>query len=297
MSTERPNFSFDWKKYYDIASSRVGGDPEGTLWKSTYIWQMVLTEMHIKELGMKNVFGPVSDIPDINRVLNNQQINPKKELALIEVIGMPGAGKDTAIQHIKDLGYKDVVTSPEEGYAWINQESPFKSLSMRHYQAYGGEEMETDEVIEKLANGRDVASGVGLVNRSNQDNFLAFGYSFFLAGYMSLRDLLTSQRMFHFFQYSQKMYGSNSVDSIDNLTKGIIVCMIKPEVTLTRIPRRGRILCEEFLSLLYLQYLRMISRLRAGHWQNLAVLDMSGTVEENNGLFDSTFRAMVKTRQ
>jgi hypothetical protein len=70
--------------------------------------------------------------------------------------------------------------------------------------------------------------------------------------------------------------------------------MIRPDTSLERKPGRGRILNKDFLNILYSQYLRMISRLSTMGQRNLAVLDMSGTGEENTKLFQRTIEEIVK---
>ena len=182
---ERSSLSLNWKKYHDIAKQRIGKDPHNSLWDNIYAWQITFTELELRNLGVKHDISP-ENIPNINKIHNLDPIDPKKELGLVEIIGMPGAGKDTLINAVSTQNLENVVCAKEEGYWWSHKESPLTSLNKRHFQAYGGTDMEIDEVVDKLSFRSEKPIGIGILNRSIRDNFLAFGYSFFLSGFISI---------------------------------------------------------------------------------------------------------------
>ena len=294
---ERFKYSDVWKRFYQLATDRVGGDPEGTLWQEVYEIQTTLTEIELSNLGV-NCETPIDKIPFINKIQNPGPIDPEKELGIVEIVGMPGAGKDTMINIFREHNFPNVECAPEEGYWWDKQIAPFVELRKRNLRAYAGTDMEIDEILDRFKD-RDKNVGVGILNRSIQDNFLAFGYSFFLSGYISLGDLLLSQKFFHFYQHVPRDVGDGKTMSLDDLTVATVVCMIDPETTLNRISatRQGRILNKDFLSLLYSQYLRMIARLTEMQWKNLVVLDMRGTKKQNEILFESVMHAIIKLKK
>lgn len=293
--TERFERFGNWEDYLTMARKNIGEVAPSQLWWQVYRSQVVFTELELRRLGV-SYDTPPSAIPDINTVQNLDPVRIKTELGLIEIIGMPGAGKDTVIAEVEKQGIPNIACAPEEGYWWAHKESPFTKLRERHFQVYGGTDMEIDEVIDKLSFSKEEPTGAALLNRTIPDNFLAFGYSFFLSGNLGVKDLLLSQKMFHYFQYSPTKKVGDNLECLENITAATFIFMIRPEVTLERIPRRGRILETNFLNLLYSQYLRMISRLRTTEQRNLVVLDMSGTKEESLKLFNDAFNQVVDNK-
>lgn len=285
----------NWEKYFNTAKRNLGPIKPHPLWQQAYAWQTTFTEIELRNLGVHSDIHP-SKIPYVNSVQNRKQIDPINELGIIEVIGMPGGGKDTIINDISKQEFLNVLCALEEGYFWSKKESPLTELRSRHLQVYGGTDMEIDEVIDKLSFNRQQPNGIAVLNRSFTDNFWAFGYSFFLNGYIGLEDLLTSQKVFHHLQYSPTKLVGTKLKSIEDITAATFVLMIEPELSLERKKSKGtgRVLEKNFLQLLYIQYLRMISRLMAIKQRNLVVLDMSGTLTENISLFNQLFREVVK---
>lgn len=265
------------------------------VWKETQFNQALLTDLELKSLGITDSTEP-KDIPGVNTVQNLEPINPRNELGLIEIIGPPGGGKDTLIRLIENKQYPYVNCTPEEGYFWTHKDAPFENIRERHFRAYGGTEMEIDDAISRMTQTKTKPTGAILLNRSFRDNFWAFGYSFFLAGHIGIKDLLLSQKFFHFFQYSPTIKIGDDFTSVENLTAATFVLMPKIEQSLERKKSKGtgRILNLDFLTLLYTQYLRMISRLTTMKVRNLAILDMSGPLDQSISLFEEAFNKVVK---
>ena len=290
---ERFKHFSDWDHYLSMAQKNIDSNLINELWQKVYARHVVFTEIELKNLGV-SYNSPLSDIPEINKVQNVKQIDPKRELVLIEIIGMPAAGKDTMILDVEKQKIPNVVCTPQEGYYSSQKEFPFPDLRTRHFQVYGGTDMEADDIIDSLTFYNQKPTGAVLLNRTIPDNFLAFGYTLFLGGYIGVNDLVQSQRMFHFFQYSPTRKVGNKYECLDNLTAATMIFMVRPEVSLERRSKRGRILNTDFLNLLYSQYLRMTSRLKTMNQRNLVVLDMSGTINENRELFQKTLETIVK---
>ena len=279
----------DWdQKYFPVARENIGNESELPLWKSVYSWQAVFTELELRSLGAMCDVKPC-EIPDVGKIHNLSPINLRTDIGIVDVIGMPGAGKDLMIEKFNALHYPKVLCAPEEGYFWTRGESPLSELRQRHIQVYGGIDMEIDELVDKIVGKNKSGTGLGVLNRSISDNFLAFAYSFFLSGHIGIADLIMSQKFFHYFQYSPTIRLGDGMTSVEDLTKATIILMVDPTTSIQRKDRTGRIMNEEFLSLLYSQYLRMISRFRESSQSNLIVLNMMGTINDN---FDS-FRNVI----
>lgn len=276
------------QKYFPVAKENIGSESELALWKSVYSWQTVFTELELRNLGARCDVKPC-EIPYVGKIHNLSPINLRTDVGIVDVIGMPGAGKDLMIEKLNSLHYPKVLCAPEEGYFWTRGESPLTELRQRHIQVYGGTDMEIDELVDKIGGHDKRGTGVGVLNRSIGDNFMAFAYSFFLAGHIGIADLIMSQKFFHYFQYSPTIRLGDGMTSVEGLTKATIVLMVDPTTSIKRKNRTGRIMNQEFLSLLYSQYLRMISRLRESSQSNLVVLNMMGSVDDN---FDS-FRSVI----
>lgn len=279
-------------KYFPTAKENIGKESDLALWKSVYSWQAVFTELDLRNLGTICDVDP-RDIPDVGKIHNLSPINLSTDVGIVDVIGMPGAGKDLMIEKLNALHYPKVLCAPEEGYFWTRGESPLTELRQRHLQVYGGTDMEIDELVDKISGQDKNGTGMGMLNRSISDNFLAFAYSFFLSGHIGIADLIMSQKFFHYFQYSPTIRLGAGMTSVDDLTKATIVLMIDPSTSIQRKDRTGRIMNEEFLSLLYSQYLRMVARLRELSQSNLVVLNMMGTVDDNFNSFRSVIDQII----
>jgi hypothetical protein len=277
-------------EYFPDAVEQLGDEALTPAWRHAYTWQITLSELALRHLDVSRDTDPAL-VPNVGEILNPKPLE-SGEIGLINVIGMPGAGKDTMIGLYSKLEKKRVLCAPEEGYFWSKEFDPeMKELRKRHLRAYGGTDMEIDEMIDRLGGLSFGEKGVGIMNRSNEDNFLAFAYSFFLSGFMGIVDLITSQKLYHYFQYQPSLGLRDQLVSQDDVTAGTIMLLVNPRISLERKGRSGRILNKKFLGLLYSQYLRMIWRLRADGYRNLAVLDMSGGIEENF----SRFREVIDT--
>ena len=139
----------NWEHYLSLA--KVNNiDTNNKIWQHAYSRQVVFTELELRSLGTTNDTEP-SNIPNINTIQNLNQINPKKELAFVEIIGMPGAGKDTMISHLGKQNVQDLYYTPIEGYEWSQREYPHSDIPTKHIQAYGGLELEIEDIIDDLS--------------------------------------------------------------------------------------------------------------------------------------------------
>lgn len=278
-------------KYFPVAQQNIGEESKLALWRSVYRWQATFTELELQNLGVNCDVHP-SRIPQVDHIQNFQPFDPNTEIGIVDVIGMPGAGKDTLIDMFRGLNRPNVICAPEEGYFWSREESPLTELRQRHLQVYGGTDMEIDELIDGLGGLDKRGTGMGLLNRSISDNFLAFAYSFFLSGHIGIADLIMSQKFFHYFQYSPTIHVGGGMQSVEDVTKATLILMVDPTTSIQRKNRTGRIMNEEFLSLLYSQYLRMIARLQESSQPNLVVLNMMGSRSDLGDNFDK-FRSTL----
>lgn len=281
-----------YSEYFPTAVENLGEEALTPLWRQAYTWQITFTELSLQRLGVNRDVRP-NLIPGEDKISNFNPITAG-EIGLINVIGMPGAGKDTMIKMYDELGKPRVSCAPEEGYFWTQEFDPnMKTIWRRHLRAYGGTEMEVDEMVDKLGGRWKGEKGVGVMNRSNEDNFLAFAYSFFLNGFIGVSELITSQRFYHFFQYSPTINLRDKLVSIDDITAATVVLMVDPMTSLEQKGRIGRIMNAEFLSLMYCQYLRMICRMRDDSYRNLVVLDMSGDITTSFKKFRKTLDNII----
>lgn len=234
------------------------------------------TEEAIRKLGLDLNDRTPSHIPGINTIQNLKPLVGGTGYTFIDVCGMMGAGKNTFIQKLVDLGDERIVSTPEAFHI-------VKSMNLFHTgDGLADQQNLLASLMAQLLIGASALperdkGGVIVLNRSFSDNPV-FTRARLLYGDLDIRPLASQQWLYN-------------LTAINGAT-GVILCMIPPAQSLERHHEEGigRYRNPEFLDLLYKEYLRLIYEVRQRNQENFAVLDTSGpSLKDNFQLFKETF--------
>lgn len=226
------------------------------------------TDLAIAQLGINND-GLPGEIPGEGEIYKPALLKGTG-IEYVEIMGMPGAGKDTMIDRLGKMSLDRLICTKE----------PYSQMREVGWFEVGEEDVEQKKSAGSLAEnlaallelkrcGYD-KGGLVVLNRSMTDNYF-FTLSRLLAGALSISD-----------------YKKEWMHRVIHSREITFVFMITPEECLKR--GEGGKLGRRFLRVLYSQYLRFISEARHTGWKNLVVLDMSGEIEENFGRFLNLFK-------
>ena len=239
--------------------------------KQLLLWYRLQDELTMQRLGVSAETQP-SDLPFINTILNHSplcKLKSKRNLS-IELAGMPNTGKDSLGQIINDLNLPWLSFS-HEPYTSLKESGmlPSDPMMQEKYElaATMGEIVVAQIELRKKG---AVSSGIAVVNRGFTD-FPIISRAKLIFGAIPFQDFFNPDK--------GRIFRTTA-----NGNNATIFFLISPAVAYERVEdktREHKYLNPEFLSILYEQYLLAIYRLIERGENNIAVLDMSGSVEEN----------------
>ncbi len=223
-----------------------------------------LTELELYKYGLSPESNP-RDIPNIDSVYNLQTF--KKDYISrtrnIAVLGMPHAGKDTLLEKLNFLGNKRIITVPEpyEQIKKWKRDMPQDALTQEHLKLAAS----IGETIVSLMEERKRGvynKGLIIHNRGSIDQTI-FNSARFMHGEIPLSDYFDPD-------IGWVLKAGMQMDAI-------FIFIQDPKTSILR----GSHTSEEFLAILYEQYLKAIIRFRNNNQQNLVVMDTRENIETN----------------
>jgi hypothetical protein len=235
--------------------------------------QQWMTENTLRQFGIESD-SPVSAIPNADQLQNPEPLNLFKK-PVLEILGMPGSGKDTIIEFLRQL-HDPRICCTNEPFTALKKWNKFpKNPSPADIGLYKLA-AEIAEFISGVKKGQNETKTVTVLNRSFTDDLAWIGAQF-LSGKWSYVD------------FRERLY---ALEGLDGGPLARVIFMINPETTIKR-KEPGQYINPEFLRVLYQQYLRLIADLTQLKPPNLVILDMSGTPEESTQKFVSVFTAIT----
>jgi len=213
------------------------------------------------------------EIPNVDSVFNLLPFKGRKlnqTSRNIAIIGMPRTGKDTLIEKLISLGHKNILMTSEP-YAHIKNWKkimPQDAMTQQHLRLAGAfGEFIVSEMEKRKRGIEDTA--ITVHNRGLVDHAI-FTAARLMYGEIPLQDYFDTEQGWIF-------RASINMDAV-------VIFMQTPETSMKRTTlenRQGNHMNQEFLTLLYEQYLKAILDLRRKKQPNLAVIDTSSDINEN----------------
>ncbi len=222
--------------------------------KNTYFEQEYLTQLALGHLAIREGTAP-SEVPKVGSLLMCPELMPNLRVPyVVEVLGMPGAGKSTLIErYLKELWSRDErnkVALIDEGARSVGQEyGDLRYTDPFLYSMLGG----TATFLGYIDALKNTNSGMRvMISDRGQIDRRAFRRVLFGKGEVS-PGIMADEKLF--------MFG---LENTPVQIGGIIMLMTRPEVSVARKQVLGPITNMDFLPRLYEQYWRLHEEIMRG---------------------------------
>lgn len=261
LENSRYNRALHAKSLYTDSDSR------GTFFDQEYITQLALNQLHITNATKPAEVGKVGTLLMIPENITNLRLP-----YAVEVLGMPGAGKSTMInRYLEELwgrNERNCVSHISEGASKIKD----GNKDLRDTDPFSYSILASSATFLGYINAvKDLKHGMRMmISDRGQIDRRAFRRALFTRGDVNPQ-IMQDEDQF-----------SNDLENTPVQVCGVIMMMISPETTMSRISKVGPVVNRVFLKNLYEQYWRLHGELIKGRipYRIYSCIDAEQSTEE-----------------